>query len=95
MKKYKTTSWSDNIEEVEIIRETDNSVFRVEYEGREKRSLKTTSYNIYHNTWSAAHGHLVDKTQKEINSLRSRLARKEKELERLAEMGEQRVRREA
>ncbi len=91
MKKYKTTSWSDNIEEVEIIRETDKSVFNMGWRG-EERSAKSSEYCIYHNTWSAAHGYLVGRTQTKINGFRSRLEKEEEELEKLAEMGEQKIR---
>lgn len=79
--KFKTGYSADKIEEVEVLRETEQSVFlRVNSSslaGRkgtnERRDAKRSTYVQYHDTWADAHAFLVGKAQRDVESLRSRL----------------------
>lgn len=79
--KFKTSFSADKIEEIEVVRETEQSVF-LPVNGRslagkkgvnERRDAKRSTYVQYHDTWADAHAFLVGKAQREVESLRSRL----------------------
>ena len=76
MKKYRTTHYNDaKIDEVEILRETDSSVFTATTRGRKKeqREAKVSGYHQYHDTWEAAHKYLLEMAQNELKRCEQRL----------------------
>lgn len=63
--KYMVKTWLNSIERVEILRETEKSVFfpRTTFENKdigERRESKSSGYGKYYDTWNEAHGHLLD-----------------------------------
>ena len=77
MKKYRTTKYGIEIEEVEVTRETDISVFTIGHTGKECRAAKVNDHERYHDTWSAAHDYLTERERKNVESLQERLWRAE------------------
>ena len=85
--KWKTCRYYDTkIERVECSRETDKAVWVLEYPwkldgGRgtkpptERRRMKSSESVNYHDTWEHAHAFLMDRTERELESARSQLAR--------------------
>lgn len=66
------------IEEVEIIRETDSYVFLPTWSTKrnpsgEERALKITEWYEYHDTWEAAHAVLVCKASQQVESASRKL----------------------
>jgi hypothetical protein len=78
MKKYMTGGFESPIEEVEVVKETKKSVW-VKREGWAKgtesidRCHKRASWHNYFDTWEEAHAFLMDKAQREVDSLRRQL----------------------
>ena len=72
MKKYMTgnTTWrvEAKIEEVEVLRETESSVW---VKGR--RLQKVTEWNVYHDTWDEAHSYLLEKAKGKVEYARRQL----------------------
>lgn len=66
------------IEEVEILRETEQCVFlptkatRTNPKG-ESRELKVTEWHEYHDTWESAHASLTKKAAEQVTNARRRL----------------------
>jgi hypothetical protein len=78
MIKYKTGSlWSSGIEQVEVVRETESSVF-VMYGTKERRESKRTDYHNFHDTYENAIQWYIEGAIKEIHSAKSRLESAEK-----------------
>lgn len=87
MVKYKTEGSryrvTAKIEAVEIIKETEKMVtyvdtwrsFSGEERSRECRAAKVSDTYIYHDTWEAAHAHLVAEAEKHVASARLALER--------------------
>ncbi len=75
MKKYRTRSDDIKIKKVEILRETESSIFIATTYGKKKeqREAKCSSYSQYHDTWEAAHEYLLKKGQEWIANARQRL----------------------
>ena len=76
MKRYHTTRWSIEIEEIEVLRET-NSFMILSQEGRrkERREAKKTDYHLYHETWKAAHTYLLQRAEGRVDQGRNDLER--------------------
>jgi len=70
LKKYKTCSWSNRIEIIDVDRETDSFVF---IKGR--RLCKNTEENLYADTFAEAKQHLLDLAERKVNSARLELER--------------------
>ena len=72
MKKYKTgsTNWGveAKIEEVEVDRETESSVWV-----NGNRLQKSTEYHTYHDTWDAAHSYLLERAKNKVEYARRQL----------------------
>lgn len=68
MKKYMSRSVSLRIEEVEIDRETESSVWI-----NGSRVAKIGVYGSYHDTWEEAHQRLLALAQRDVDTLRRRL----------------------
>lgn len=81
------TGWGQ-IEKVDVLRETDKSVWVDGWNRHGVRKAKRgVNYN-YWNTWQEAHSYLMQKKQEQIDSLRNQLAHEEKGLARIVEMKE-------
>lgn len=85
MKKYRTSKYNINIEELDVIRETASLVhIRISYgNGRtsERRDSKITTSSRVHDSWEDAKIFLLTITESEVNNLRVLLAKKIAELE--------------
>ncbi len=81
MKRYQTTRWDIKIEEIEVLRETDNFVI-VPTEGRrkERREAKKSEFHLYHETWEAAHTYLLQRAEERVDQARNVLERQIEEL---------------
>lgn len=72
MKKFKALSWSGpRIEEVEIVRETDSSVFLL---GGQRRA-KVSECESYHDSWKEAHELLLARAEGRVSQARRALER--------------------
>ena len=83
MKKYKTSRWDNEIEEIEIARETEHSIWiKGERWGGsyECRCKKATKWDIYHNTWRAAYACLLDRLTRNVESAKDQLEECEQDL---------------
>jgi len=76
MIKYRTKSWSLKIEEVEIKRQTLNSVWLMD----NARRVKMTQYENYFDTKAEAKAYLVDKAQARVASRKQQLHKANSEL---------------
>jgi hypothetical protein len=77
MIKYKTDRYAPTkIEVVEVLRETEKTVYRASVcIGRpEYREAKKTEYHQYHDTWEAAHAHLLKRATTVLENARAGLA---------------------
>lgn len=82
--KWKTETYSDKIQRVECTRETDSSVWVLEYPWTipgekqkppvERRRSKSSG-DAYHDSWQAAHEHLMKRAERAVLSARSALQR--------------------
>lgn len=83
MKKYKTDS-GIQIREIEVIRETEQSVvFMLLWAGntsRERMERKETGYHRWHDTWEAAHACILHRAATKLESARRNLQRAQDEL---------------
>ena len=79
--KYKTGCGADKIEQVEVLRETNVSVF-LPVNARslagakgvdERRDAKRSTYAQYHDTWEDAKAYLMAKAEGEVVAARRRL----------------------
>lgn len=85
MIKYRTRS--DKIEALEIERETDKQVVLPAKNGcRSYRENKVSDWSNWHDTWEAAHAFLVEKAERDIDSLHTRIERAKERLERIKGM---------
>jgi hypothetical protein len=80
--KFKTSSaWSTGpkIERVEVIRETEQSVFlpksRVGKTNGERRAAKHSEWEQYHDTWEAARAYLLEIANDDVTAARLALER--------------------
>lgn len=80
MKKFKTNVGEDRIDEVEVVRESEQSVWVRGYRGVERRESKMSQCGCYFDTWEEAHAYLVDKQDFKVVLARSSLAYAEKQL---------------
>ena len=87
MIKYKTKSWEDQIEKVEILRESELSVWTKKNRNfNSGHQRKRGPNNNYWDTWQDAHSYLMQKTQLKIDGLRNQLDYEEKRLAKIVEM---------
>ena len=78
MTKFITCDWNNKIEEVEITRETDKCYFvRPAPHLPEDRRLKNRNY---HESWEAAHSHLLNRATEKVERFRYSLKRAESDL---------------
>lgn len=77
MKRYKTTRWYIEIEEIEVIRETDNFIIFADENRynrkKEQRAAKRSEFHLYHETWEAAHAYLLERAKNRIDQSQSEL----------------------
>ena len=84
MRKYKTGWAYNDIKEVEVLRETDKSVWI----GKFQHSKHSTNIN-YWDTWRKAHSYLTGVIQRKIDNLQRQLVAEEKKLAEIAGMREE------
>ena len=81
MIKYKTGGYGNEIEEIEIVRETAHFIFITitDWQGRKtvEKTSKSSTYERYHDTWKQARDYLY--AQAELN--RDRLLERLKDVE--------------
>lgn len=68
MIKYKTSGITARIVPIEVLRETDNSVY-LPYGPGEKLQAKRSERGSYHDTWRGAQRHLIHRVQNKIDIL--------------------------
>lgn len=87
MIKYRTSKFyfERNIEEIEISRETDKSVW-IKTKFGEQREAKKTNYYRYFDTWEEAHQHLLSEAEKDIMNAERRLENAKHKLMSIKEM---------
>lgn len=83
MKKFCT--WRDQIEEVEVIRETAKYVMLPPYGHRD---AKRSDNRNYFDTWNEAHQFLIDREQANIAGLEKRITHHKETLSKLQEMSQ-------
>ena len=72
MIKYRTRF--DNIEAIEVVRETKKQVvLPANSWGKETSENKVSNWTNWHETWEEAHAFLVSKAEREVESLRLQL----------------------
>ena len=71
--KYKINRWDVGIDKVEIVRETDKSVWLKDRFGKARRETKTSYYCVYCDTWKEAYAKLLDRAESSIDSKKSSL----------------------
>lgn len=72
MIKYRTRF--DNIEALEVERETDKQVVLPAQNGfRSRKENKKSDWSNWHDTWGDAHAFLIARAEREVESLRMRL----------------------
>jgi len=70
MKKYRTGGeWNNEIVEVDVVRETDKTVWR--HSGLKER--KIADYQVYHDTWRAAKDFLLARATQKKEDARMKL----------------------
>ena len=72
MIKYRTTKHRTEIEAIEVVRESEHSVWLPEH-GTECREAKVSHYQSYFDTWEEAHSSVLARTTSRLESLRSSL----------------------
>ena len=68
MEKY-ITRWGNTIEMVEVMRESEHSVW---LRGG-KRQKKHSSWRSYFDSWEEAHGYILERAERKVNSIKLRL----------------------
>ncbi len=67
MIKYKANSSFNEIEEVEVVRETEKCVYvQRGLQGGERRESKLSSYDNYFSSWDEAHEFLLEQAQRTV-----------------------------
>lgn len=75
------STWDTEIEEIEVTRFTDSSVWtKRESDGKEERSNRVSEWRCYFPTLAEAEEHIRRRLQSKIASLRSDLEKEEKKL---------------
>ncbi len=73
MIKYKTMDYGrPEIDQVDVVKETDSCVFII-IDGKERRVAKLSDYVSYHDTWDAAHTHLLGRAEAKLIGARRTL----------------------
>jgi hypothetical protein len=65
------------IQRVEVLRETEQSIYVTGYNGKERREGKETGYAAYHDTWEAAHAYLTLRASTKVAVARNELQRRQ------------------
>ena len=73
MKVYRTNTWSNQIEEKEVIETNDKSIFYLNYKGKRTRDARVSNYTVWHDTKEQAIEHLKKQWNNEIDSLNTKL----------------------
>lgn len=82
MKYYKTGSYGKLIKEIEVTKETDKCIYIInEYNGKEERVVKLSSYTNYFKSYDEAKSFLETKKKIKIEQLEASLKRERLELQ--------------
>lgn len=77
--KWRTGGWGDPIERIEVVRETERSVFfDVGYGVR--RQEKFSRYSQFHDSWAKAHAYLLKDAEEKARSYEAQLRYAEQKL---------------
>lgn len=89
MKKYKIEKYSDEIKTVQILRETEKSVFFNRFSNSsEFRELKRTEWHCYFDSFEEAKKYLLDRFKNKITSLKKQLNKAEMSFEKIINLKE-------
>jgi len=81
MKRYYTTRWNTEIEEKDVVRETDAFVILPDEKRRkERREAKKSEYHLYHETWDFAHAYLLQRAKDRVAWSQSELEGRKNDL---------------
>jgi len=86
MKKYRTWNRLGEIEEIEIIRETEKSVVISAGPYGERREMKQSDHMRYFDSWQEAQAFLIDREKDAIAKAKADMERHVAELEKIREM---------
>ena len=83
---YEVLSYSNEIKPVEVIGETAKQIVYLSknlYTGtsRERRTMKSSSFNTFYPTWEAAKAALINRYQSQIEHAQRELARAQRQLQ--------------
>lgn len=84
MKKFRT--WHDQIEEIEVIRETEKFVVVPSGLKGERRDAKRSEYTNYFDTWQEAKDFLIDREKTAIIKLVDEVKRHQETLQKIEEL---------
>ena len=72
--KWRTGGWgSEDIQRVECVRETEKCIFICDSRGRERKSMKHSDYEQYHDSWQAAKDYLLAGARRQVEACKTRL----------------------
>lgn len=74
MHKYRA-NYQDNIEKLEVIKETPKQVVFINARGREEREAKTSDWHSWADTFAEAKQKIIDKHQGKINGYQANIDR--------------------
>lgn len=77
-----------NIERVEYARETEKCVYTTGSSGRERKSLKHSDWEQYHDTWADARTYLLDKARCEVEAYEAQLHKSRSKLSQIESLKE-------
>jgi len=80
---YKTKQGYVTIEEKEITRKTEKTIFFINSRGKEEREAINSYYGIWHNTFNEAQNYLLNRIDKDIEIFTERIERLRNERERI------------
>lgn len=84
MKKFRINNWKIQIEEREIVKETDKTVFFLTSSGREDREAKISGYARWFDIRQEAIDFMRVRVENNIKNLRANIEKQEKELQEIA-----------
>jgi len=74
---FKVKKNSIKIDEVEVIKQTESSIWVNNWKGEPRRQLKSTNYADYFDTWEFAKNHIVNREKRKLEWAKESLKRAE------------------
>jgi len=74
---FKVNKNSIKIDEVEVIKQTESSIWVKNWKGEPRRELKSTTYTDYFDTWEFAKNHIVNREKRKLEWAKESLKRAE------------------